>query len=133
MDELDALNRCLHEQAEGAVGGPLHVVTDDGNLRDSDVCYCWGDSERESDVVVRVLCLRSPRLVALTEPQRLVWWLRRRIQALGIDDMALAAAVRNGVVDAGERRLRRRGSSSAAEPSGRGSSSWRQLTIRGKK
>ncbi len=100
MDDLDSLNRCLHEQPEGSVGGPLHIVVDDGNLRDSDLDYCQGDSEGESDVVVRVLCLEIIKhLRQLTHPQRLVWWLRERIQGVGFDAVALAAEVRDGVVE----------------------------------
>lgn len=100
MDELDELHVCLHEQTEGAVGGPLHIITDDGNFRDSDIAYCWRSVEDERDVVVRVLAREMlQRLVQLTAPQRLVWWLRKRICTLGIDDVALAAQVRDGVVD----------------------------------
>lgn len=74
MDELDELNLCLHEQAVGAVGGPLHIITDDGNFRDSDVAYCWRSVEDEEDVVVRVLVREMiSRFLLLTEPQRLVW------------------------------------------------------------
>jgi hypothetical protein len=100
MDELDELWRCLHDQSEGAAGGPLHVVTDDGNLRDSDIVGCYKDTEEESDVVVKTICKEIlHRLLLLTEPQRLVWWLRARITLLKIDPATLAEEVRDGRVD----------------------------------
>jgi hypothetical protein len=100
MDDLDALNRCLHEQGEGVVGGPLHVVVDDGNLSDSHVVSCLTAVECEHDVVVRLLCQEIFHLLcSLTEPQRLVWWLKNRIEDLGIDAAKLAMQVRDGVVD----------------------------------
>jgi len=100
MNELDDLNRCLHEQKEGSVGGPIHIITDDGNINDEDVAYCWRDVEGEADVVVRTICQEILcRLVSITAPQRLVWWLRERIRKLGFDDGELAASVREGVID----------------------------------
>jgi hypothetical protein len=100
MDELDALNLCLHEQKEGSVGGPIHIITDDGNIDDSNVASCWKDTEGESDVVVRTICHEILcRLILITEPQRLVWWLRERIRKLGFDDEKLAVSVREGVID----------------------------------
>jgi hypothetical protein len=103
LDDLDDLNRCLHEQPDGRVGGPLHIITDDGNIRDSDVAYCWrslNTGDPEKNAIVRVLCREILQLLLqLTESQRMVWCLRSRIQALGINDVVLAEQVRGGVVD----------------------------------
>lgn len=99
MNDLDALNRCLHEQAEGAVGGPLHILTDDGNVNDSHVLYCWSDVEGEKDIVVRTLCREMLKLlIFLTYPQRIVWWLRTGIEKQGVNANVLALSVRRGMV-----------------------------------
>jgi hypothetical protein len=100
--ELDALSNVLHDQVGGSTGGPLHVVIDDGNIRDSDVVSCLAAVECEGDMVVRVLCREIFSLLCLlTEPQRLVWWLRGDLVRLGIDYVALARRVRDGTVDRG--------------------------------
>lgn len=100
MNELDVLSGCLHEQPDGVIGGPIHIITDDGNIRDFHIASCWRAANDESNVVVKVISREIlQRLVLLTEPQRLVWWLRDRIRQLGIDDVALADAVQYGDVD----------------------------------
>jgi len=49
---------------------------------------------------VRVLCREIFHLLcSLTEPQRLVWWLRDEIEELKIDAVKLAGEVKDGVVD----------------------------------
>jgi len=100
--DLDSLNRCLHEQAEGGIGGPLHVITDDGNLEDHHVLGCLQDldGDTSSTVVVRVLCREMLRILCLlTAPQRLMWYLARQLRQIGHNPADWAKSLRDGVVE----------------------------------
>lgn len=97
--DLDELNHCLHEQPDGSVGGPLHIVTDDGNLQDCDVLSCARDLEGRSgsSVVVSVVAREMVRLLLLlTPPQRLMWYLGRQLEEIGESPVGWAVRLREG-------------------------------------
>jgi len=75
FEELNKLNRVLHE--EESVSGPLHIITDDGNLRDSDIIYCYQNLDPDPrSTLVGTLCASILHLLSrITEPQRVIWWL----------------------------------------------------------
>lgn len=46
------------------VGGALHIVLDDGNLKDKDIQWCIDNSIKKCDnIVERVLCLECAKLL----------------------------------------------------------------------
>lgn len=46
------------------VGGALHIVLDDGNLKDKDIQWCIDNSIKQCDnIVERVLCLECAKLL----------------------------------------------------------------------
>jgi hypothetical protein len=97
--ELDELNRCLHEQPDGAVGGPLHIITDDGNVKDDDILFCFRNLEDNTSysVVVRLVAREMLRLLSLlTAPQRFMWYWAREIEEIGQDPVAWACQVEDG-------------------------------------
>lgn len=62
-------------------GGPLHIVTDDGNVRDSDLLFCYRnlcDDNYKCSRVTKAICLEILHwLSGLNEAQRLIWWHAR--------------------------------------------------------
>ncbi len=100
--DLDALNQCLHEQEDAGLGGPLHIITDDGNIEDHHVLGCLRDLELDlsSDIVVRVIGLKMLRILCLlTAPQRLMWFLSRQLRAIGHNPEGWSVYLRDGVVE----------------------------------
>lgn len=91
LSVLDELIAALHEVE--ACGGPLHIITDDGNLRDRDLVYCYrnvslGEAVRTH---TKVLCLAIlHELALLTEPQRVVWWCSSGHHHSELDDVEVA-------------------------------------------
>jgi hypothetical protein len=94
FEQLELLTDALY--SEEGVGGPLHVITDDGNIRDSDLVSCYRDVCSEATpMFVRTVCLGILHLLAmLTEAQRLIWYLRVAIREEGFDPFEIATLVR---------------------------------------
>jgi hypothetical protein len=77
MDRLYGLPGC-------SAGGPLHIVTDDGNAHDSDLEFCreaandnekWSETVR--DVAVKILDTLTPFTEAQREDALNEWWDKR--------------------------------------------------------
>jgi hypothetical protein len=103
--ELDLMVHALHEVEP--VGDPLHIIVDDGNVRDCDLVYCCRDLGPDPRAtLVDTLCSSILHLLTLlTEPQRMIWWLHQdhRIvtgyHPITTDQIAnLALRVRDGVL-----------------------------------
>jgi len=78
LRRLDYLEGVLYEKEPS--GGPLHIVSDDGNVRDSDLIFCfrWLHENPTGSVWIDSVCLEILNILALmTEPQRIVWWIDR--------------------------------------------------------
>lgn len=41
FERLNALVKVLYEQPNCLCGGPLHILIDDGNVRDCDLVFCY--------------------------------------------------------------------------------------------
>ena len=52
---------------ENTCGGSLHIVLDDGNIKDSDITFCRGYAEDKGDSEGVILC---DLLIKLTKTQR---------------------------------------------------------------
>lgn len=64
IPEVAPLIRRLYARPDGAVGCCLHIVLDDGNVRDDDVAYCWGRARDEGHAdcyIVATLLRRMSR------------------------------------------------------------------------
>lgn len=74
---LQALISCLYtmHDEEFCTGGLLHIITDDGNLRDSDIKWCLEECikhpEREDAVLGKFIC--NELLQLSMEQRRLVY------------------------------------------------------------
>jgi hypothetical protein len=102
FDDLDELNDCLHERE--CVGGPLHIITDDGNITDSDLLYCLRNLQHvnstEESTVVRLVSLEMIRiLLLLTEPQRLMWYLSGILEKYKQNPIGWAIYLKDGDID----------------------------------
>lgn len=64
-------------------GGPLHIVTDDGNVRDSDLLLCYRnlcDDNYKCSRVTKAICLEILHWLSdLNEAQRLIWWHQKEL------------------------------------------------------
>jgi len=75
LEKLSDLEAALYEFEP--CGGPLHIITDDGNVRDSDLVFCfrWLHENPSASAVVEAVSFKILKLLSLmTEPQRVVWW-----------------------------------------------------------
>lgn len=73
-------------------GGPLHIITDDGNVKDGDITWCYRNlhNKDDSSVFVKSICKAILHELALmSEAQRVVWWLRSAIEEEGTDPIDL--------------------------------------------
>lgn len=106
LRSLSDLEDVLYEREP--CGGPLHIITDDGNVRDSDLVFCFRWLHEEpTHTITAVVALEILKLLALmTEPQRLVWWTDQGKVAKGdLTNAGLAQAmleVRDGKVAVGD-------------------------------
>ena len=93
LNELDVLVDELYEREP--LGGPLHIVTDDGNVKDSDLIYCYRRLyECDNLVFTKSICLAIlHELMLLDEAQRTIWWLAQAIQEEGVDPVLLITQV----------------------------------------
>lgn len=67
--DLKALISAIYEIS--CVGGALHIVLDDGNLKDDNIQWCIDNSIKKcDDIVERVLCLECAKLL-LSLPYKL--------------------------------------------------------------
>jgi len=77
LDRLDVLRETLYSEPSCGCGGPLHIILDDHNTRDSDLVFCYRylyDHAKEETYQVRPLCLLIlHELAMLNEAQRYVW------------------------------------------------------------
>lgn len=96
FNNLDELQTQLYNHPDGGVGGPLHIITDDSNIEDHHVLWCWRNIQNEPDPEMKDICtnlLLNLRL--LSEPQRMLWWLKEQIKRqdpnLDILELALKA------------------------------------------
>lgn len=82
-------------------GGPLHIILDDGNVRDSDLVFCYRWLHTHDDTkYVKLLCKAIlHELALLTQAQRLVWWNRRLIAEQDLDVVELAVKAEGGIVE----------------------------------
>ena len=90
------------------VGGPLHIITDDGNLKDNHLISCYQDLDPDPrSTLVDTLCASILHLLSeLTEPQRVIWWLHSSTMQVARKELAaLAASVRDGIVEHSEHAL----------------------------
>jgi len=73
-------------------GGPLHIITDDGNIEDTHLvsCYRWLHGEKNTAFITSVCKAILHELMLLTEAQRLLWWLEGSIRELKLDPVRLA-------------------------------------------
>jgi len=101
FEELSKMVSALH--VEESVGGPLHIITDDGNLKDSHIVYCYRNLEPEPrNTLVGTLCASILHLLTqLTEPQRTLWWLHKGHHNCGPTFAPIAALCRDGIVKLG--------------------------------
>jgi hypothetical protein len=75
LKRLDTYVALLYEEENCSVGGPLHIVLDDGNMKDSDLVFCfreaqgneWSASRATAGIIIRELMMLSPA-------QRRLWW-----------------------------------------------------------
>lgn len=99
FETLDRLKTHLYEYPGCSVGGPLHVILDDGNMGDSAILFCWCEAHKGSDRYLKMLCKAILELFfELTYPQRVVWYLKERVARKGVDPVQLALNVVNGEV-----------------------------------
>ena len=100
LRSLSDLEDVLYEREP--CGGPLHIITDDGNVRDSDLVFCFRWLHEEpTHTITAVVALEILKLLALmTEPQRLVWW--HTVASRPADRAATIVSVHDGRVVRGE-------------------------------
>jgi hypothetical protein len=94
--EIELMNTALHEVE--CVGGSLHIITDDGNVKDSDILYCYGDVHSDFSFVGVLSRGILHWLSLMTESQRIVWWLASLISDEGEDPISIAQRVVEGSV-----------------------------------
>jgi hypothetical protein len=73
IDEIVGLIQELYSQPGGGVGGPLHIVTDDWNLKDGNVEFALRSAAEDPDwtAEIRDLSRRiAERFLSLSESQR---------------------------------------------------------------
>jgi hypothetical protein len=93
---------------EHSAGGPLHIVTDDGNVEDHHLVFCYRylhEEEQVKDYEAFTLLLCKSilhELMLLTEAQRVVWWVAGSIRELGEDPIEIAARAYDGNVEEGD-------------------------------
>jgi hypothetical protein len=101
LSELKALVEELY--VHEPCGGPLHIVTDDGNVRDCDLVFCYRWLyEQQEDVAVytRYLCMAILHdLMLMDEAQRTIWWLATDISLEDLDPKSLLVRVRGCQVE----------------------------------
>lgn len=87
--------------SEYSTGGPLHITTDDGNVEDHSLVFCFQQvhngqyPEHIQNICVGIL----HELMLMTEPQRVIWWIEKSIEEEGLDPTYLAVSVRDGIVE----------------------------------
>lgn len=75
LDLLSSLRDLLYAMPNCECGGPLHIILDDGNVRDSDIAFCRKEIENEEWNYVRELCVCILDILNTLSPaQRLYWW-----------------------------------------------------------
>ena len=80
IEELNDLIALLYELDGCSSGGPLHIITEDGNIGDTDIVFCYrelrerGTRKKFSAAIAVIGSEILSRLIMLTEPQRLIWW-----------------------------------------------------------
>lgn len=90
-------------------GGPLHIITDDGNVSDYHILFCYRhlhmphpnscDEIVEYSVFLKSICgAILHELMLMTHPQRIVWWVAPSIQKLGVDPVPIMIACEKGQV-----------------------------------
>ena len=93
LDNLRELVRELYGQEP--CGGPLHIITDDGNVRDGDIVFCYRYLHEEGDDVSFYIQSLSKailhELALMSRAQRVIWWLRDAIEKEGVDPVELCA------------------------------------------
>lgn len=72
---LNLLRAALYDQPLGGTGGPLHILLEDGNVRDSDVVHCYVTCHDESTTAaMKVLGLAIlHELMFMSEAERRAW------------------------------------------------------------
>ncbi len=74
LDRIDLLGDMLHAQHRCAAGGPFHILLDDGNIRDSDLLFCYQAlQEPEWEHVRAIGTALFHELAMLSAAQRLCW------------------------------------------------------------
>lgn len=76
--EVEPLVRAYYVKPGNSVGGTLHIVLDDCNIKDSDIRYCLkecsrvddGDGERIAELMLRMSRRQRLRLANLRDLER---------------------------------------------------------------
>lgn len=71
FERLHAVREVYYEAFDNPTGGSLHVVLDDGNMRDSDLRFCIKCAARENDYLGVAI---GKLLQELPEEYREEWW-----------------------------------------------------------
>jgi len=72
---LHSLSNTLYSQDGCSCGGPLHIILDDCNIRDSDIEFCRDRIKDDEYTPIRELCVSILDMLATLSPaQRLYWW-----------------------------------------------------------
>jgi hypothetical protein len=68
-------------------GGPLHITTDDGNIDDGSLVFCYRELfNSDHSVLTQSICKAIlHELMMMTEPQRVIWWIEKSIEEDGSD------------------------------------------------
>jgi len=78
-------------------GGPLHIITDDGNIDGDHLVFCYRYLH-EGDYTAYIMSICKSilhELMLLEKAQRVVWWLEGAITELGRDPTQLAFQARD--------------------------------------
>lgn len=82
LDRLWDLQRMFYGLPNCSTGGPLHILLDDGNIRDSDLVFCYCNVHKDGvDPLVRTMGLLILHdLAFLSEAQRYLWWEHNTVE-----------------------------------------------------
>lgn len=81
LNLLHSLSNLLYGEENCACGGPLHIILDDGNIRDSDIEFCAEYINKSEWSSIKDLCsCILNMLLSLSPAQRLYWWEHRTVE-----------------------------------------------------
>lgn len=75
LDNLNSLRDIFYEMPGCSCGGALHILLDDGNIRDTDIVFCYKELHKEKYSSQRAVGLAIlHELIMLSEAHRKQWW-----------------------------------------------------------